>query len=57
MKSKNIKKLMDEYEVCPQCGNKNIEKIDNILVSGVLIKANSFERVCKCGFKITIKEF
>ena len=56
MKSKNIKKLMDEYEVCPQCGNKNIEKIDNILVSGVLIKANSFERVCKCGFNIKINE-
>ena len=57
MKSKNIKKLMDEYEVCPQCGNKNIEKIDNKLVSGVLIKANSFERVCKCGFNIKLNEF
>ena len=57
MKCKDVKRVFDQYIICPNCGNDKIEIKDNKLVSGVLINKDSFERVCKCGFKITIKEF
>lgn len=57
MKCKDVKRLFDQYTICPNCGNTKIEVKDNIMISGVSINKDSFERVCKCGFKITIKEF
>lgn len=44
--------LMNKYEVCPCCGNDKIGNGEGTLN----LDENSFERTCKCGWKIKYTE-
>lgn len=52
MNWKESSKLMKKYSTCPDCGS---DKVGNGSGS-YSIDGETFERKCKCGFKIKIVE-
>ncbi|OMD29127.1 DUF3797 domain-containing protein [Paenibacillus odorifer] len=45
-------RLSKKYAECPKCGNGNI----GVGEGTIDIDENSFERTCKCGWNITVKD-
>lgn len=52
MKAKNSNILIINYAACPKCGSELIGSGEGTL----LIENDIFERTCKCGFHVVIKE-
>lgn len=52
MKIKEFIALMEKYRKCPNCGNTAIGNGQG----GIIIEDETFTRICKCGFKITVNE-
>ncbi|MNM07346.1 hypothetical protein D3C81_173880 [compost metagenome] len=48
MKLTESMKLMEKYQVCPDCGNSNIGNGEGKLE----ITEDTFTRECKCGYKV-----
>ena len=43
--------LIKKYTICPECGNKFIGNGEG----AIIIEDDSFERSCKCGWKVKIE--
>ncbi|WP_211284563.1 DUF3797 domain-containing protein [Rummeliibacillus pycnus] len=50
-----IRELVKDYNACPECGSKGIgsnTKLGSMDYNG---KLGTFERTCRCGWKVKIK--
>ena len=50
MDIKTVTRIMDKYIECPICSNDKLGKNNG----GLIIEENTFERNCRCGFRIII---
>ncbi|KEH91649.1 hypothetical protein Z962_p0024 (plasmid) [Clostridium botulinum C/D str. BKT12695] len=50
MEAFKVVSLIRKYEKCPVCGNDKVGNGEGRLV----VEEDTFERTCKCGFKITL---
>ena len=49
---RNVIRLLEKYENCPDCGNNKIGSGEGNLIVG----GSTFIRTCKCGYKIVAIE-
>lgn len=50
MDIKTVARIMDKYIECPICGNDKLGENNG----GLIIEEDTFERNCRCGFRIII---